>query len=131
MICNISVSTTTDGMFKLIFPVSEKWKEIGLKLGLYSSTLEAIESEKCNNGRTDHDQCLYSVLTTWLHRKDDVGKIGISWSVLVQALQSIGADEQIIKDCKEAATAADVGSVEETHESGKSSKCNKGKQGKN
>ena len=102
-------------MYSIISPVNERWKEIGVKLGLYDSTLEKIESEKC--GRADH--CLYSVLTAWLHREDGVWKIGNTWSVLVQALQSVGADVKIITDCKEAAmTTATIGSVGDVNQGG-------------
>ena len=104
-------------MYSIISLVNERWKEIGLKLGLHNSTLKTIESEKCNIGRAD--LCLYSVLTAWLHREDDVWKIGNTWSVLVQALQSVGADVQIITDCKEAAmTTATIESIGDMSQGG-------------
>ena len=126
MILFNTASTDISKMYTIISPVNEKWKEIGLKLGLYSSTLETIESEECNIGRVDH--CLYSVLIAWLHNKDGVWKIGKTWSVLVQALQSVGADEKIIRDCKEAAMTTTIGSIGDVNQSESSSEKNKGHQ---
>lgn len=91
-------------MYGIISPVSDKWKNIGLELGLYSTTLEA--TDKSNNGRAD--RCLYSVLTEWLRRRDDVWKKGgRTWRTLIQALESVGADENILASCRAEATAPD------------------------
>ena len=57
------------------------------------------EIEKSYDGRTDRR--LYSVLITWLHGKDDVWmKGGITWSSLIQALKSVGADENVLSVCR-------------------------------
>ena len=75
-----------------ISSVYDKWKDIGLKLGLFPNTLEII-------GQTA-DDCLHSMLDKWLQRKDNVCKKGGStWSTLIQALKSVGADEDILAAC--------------------------------
>ena len=84
-------------MYTIISSVHDKWKDIGLKLGLLPATLEAID--KSYDGRTD--RCLYSVLTKWLHRRDEVWKKGgATWSVLIQVLKSVGADENVLITCR-------------------------------
>ena len=84
------------GMYTIISPIRDKWKDIGLKLGLHSTTLEAIN--KSSNGKTD--QCLYSVLTKWLQRRDDVWKKGgVTWNVLIKALKCVGADDDVLTSC--------------------------------
>lgn len=91
------VSVNLGGMYAIISPVCDKWKDIGLKLGLFPATLEAID--KSYDGR--NDQCLYSVLTKWLHRRDNVSmKGGSTWSALIQVLESVGADEDTLKTCR-------------------------------
>ena len=57
MLCILYVVLTTniDGMYTIISPVYDKWKDIGLKLGLFATTLENID--KRNEGRVD--RCLY------------------------------------------------------------------------
>ena len=93
----IIVSVSLGGMYTIISPLRDKWKDIGLKLGLFPSTLEQIE--KSYDRRTD--RYLYSVLTKWLQRRDDVWKKGgTTWSSLIQALKSVGADETILATCR-------------------------------
>ena len=88
-------------MYTIVSPVCDKWKDIGLKLGLFATTLENID--KCNNGSAD--RCLYSVLNEWLRRSDDVSnKGGTTWKVLIQVLESVGADENVLKQCRSEAT---------------------------
>ena len=97
-------SVNLGGMYTIVSPVRDKWKDIGLKLGLFGTTLEAIE--KSYDGRTD--RCLYSMLTKWLHRRDDVWKKGgTTWNVLIKALKSVGADENVLEQCKSEATSPD------------------------
>ena len=93
----IIVSVNLGGMYTIISPVRDKWKDIGLKLGLFPSTLEQIE--KSYDRRTD--RYLYSVLTKWLQRRDDVWKKGgTTWSSLILALKSVGADETVLATCR-------------------------------
>ena len=93
----ILVSMNVGGMYTIISPVCDKWKDIGLQLGLFPATLEAID--KSYDRRTD--RCLYSVLTKWLQRRDDVWKKGgVTWNVLIQALKSVGADEIVLATCR-------------------------------
>ena len=100
----ILVSVRVGGMYTIVSPVRDKWKDIGLKLGLFPTTLEIID--KSNNGRTD--QCLYSVLTKWLQRRDDIWKKGgTTWNVLIQALKHVGADDDVLAACKAEAIAPD------------------------
>ena len=99
----IIVSADVGGMYKILSPVRDKWKDIGLKLGLFPATLEGID--KFYQERTD--QRLYAVLTTWLHRKDDVWKKGgTTWRKLIKALESVGADENVLATCRAEATAS-------------------------
>ena len=100
----IIVSIKVGGMYTIISPVRDKWKDIGIKLGLFPATLEAID--KSYNGRTD--QCLYSVLTKWLQRRDDVWKKGgTTWNVLIQALKYVGADDNVLTACTAEAITPD------------------------
>ena len=102
VIMTILVSMNVGGMYAIISPVRDKWKDIGLKLGLHSTTLEAIG--KSHDGRTD--QCLYSVLTKWLQRRDDVWKKGgVTWNALIQALKFVGADDAVLTSCMAEASA--------------------------
>ena len=88
-------------VYTLIHPVHDKWKEIGLGLGLYKSTLEAIESEDCNVGRTD--KCLFSVLFKWKGLEDGAFTKGVNWNILIGVLQSVGTDDKVLKACQTAA----------------------------
>ena len=92
-------------MYTIISPLCDKWKVIGLQLGLRPATLEAVD--KSYDGRTD--RCLYSVLTKWLQRRDDVWKKGqVTWSVLIQVLKSVGADETVLSTCRAEAVNSDL-----------------------
>jgi len=88
-------------VYTLVHPVHEKWKEIGLGLGLYKSTLEAIESKDCNVGRTD--MCLFSVLFKWKGLEDNSFTKGVNWNVLNDVLRSVGTDDKILMACQKAA----------------------------
>ena len=101
---SVLVSIRVGGMYTIVSPLRDKWKDIGLKVGLFPATLEAID--KSNNGRTD--QCLYSVLTKWLQRRDDTWKKGgTTWNVLIQALKYVGADDDVLAACKAEAITPD------------------------
>ena len=102
----ILVSVNFRKMYAIISPVHDKWKDIGLALGLFPTTLETID--KSHVGRTD--SCLYSVLTNWVQRRDDVWKKGgATWNVLIQVLKSVGADDDVLAACKtEAITPKDT-----------------------
>ena len=63
-----------------------KWKELGLQLGLLSSTLEMIDHEQ--RGRIDN--CKMYMVLAWLQQQDNVSQKGNpSWSVLKAALNRI------------------------------------------
>ena len=67
--------------------IKSKWKELGLKLGLYINTLDTIDY---NNPR-DADGCLIDMLSKWLQGADKVlDNGGSTWASLVNALESIG-----------------------------------------
>jgi len=81
---------SAEELYEIISHVRDKWKNIGLKLGLYPTTLEDIN--KLHDGKTD--KCLHSVLDYWLHRRDNVlMKGGITWNVLINALKHVGSDD--------------------------------------
>ena len=97
------VSIGPGGIFAIISPLRDKWKDVGLQLGLLPATLEAID--KSSDGRVD--QCLYSVLTKWLQGDGNVvRKGGISWNGLIQALKCVGADDNVIAACRAKATSS-------------------------
>ena len=100
----IIVSVNVGEMYTMISPLRDKWKDIGLRLGLFPATLEAID--KSYDGRTD--RCFYSVLTKWLQRRDDVWrKGGVTWNTLIQALKYVGANETVLATCRAAAVNSD------------------------
>ena len=67
--------------------IKSKWKELGLKLGLYINTLDTIDY---NNPR-DADGCLRGMLSKWLQGADKVLDNGEStWASLANALKDIG-----------------------------------------
>ena len=60
-----------------------KWSELGLYLGLYQPTLNAIEDYR----RGKPMKCLIDCLSAWLEKKDGVKNKGYpSWLALVTAL---------------------------------------------
>ena len=66
------------------------WMNLGLELGLYYPTLEAIEKEK----RGNISECKMKMLAMWLQRRDNVTQMGVpSWSVLVDALRRMGEND--------------------------------------
>ena len=59
------------------------WMSLGLKLGLYYSTLERIGEEQ----RGNISQCKLKMMVAWLQQQDMVSQRGVpSWSVLRAAL---------------------------------------------
>ena len=70
-----------------------KWMELGLKLGLKKTTLDAIET----NYPRDVGRCLIECLSKWLERADAVdSKGGATWDSLSDALRSM--DENAVAD---------------------------------
>ncbi|XP_019857115.1 PREDICTED: uncharacterized protein LOC109585464 [Amphimedon queenslandica] len=68
---------------------SAKWKTLGVHLGLYHTTLEAIKADY----RSVKD-CLMECMAAWLKGEDKVReKGGPSWSSLATALEKIGAND--------------------------------------
>ena len=96
----VALTTNIDGVYTIVSPIRDKWRDIGLKLGLFSTTLENVD--KCNGGSAD--RCLYSVLNEWLRKSDDVSNRRVTWRVLIQVLESVGADENVLKQCRSEAT---------------------------
>ena len=79
-----------------------KWDDLGLRLGLLQTTLEAIE----RNNHGDVSRCLTGCLSQWLRRADNVdSRGGATWDSLSTALRSMNevavADELsgFINDC--------------------------------
>ena len=66
------------------------WMNLGLRLGLRYTTLQAIAEEQ----RGNISQCKLKVMVAWLQRQDSVTQKGVpSWSVLRAALQKMGEHE--------------------------------------
>ena len=66
------------------------WKELGLQLGLFDSSLERINLEQ--QGRTH--SCKIHMLSAWLLQQDNVSQKGVpSRSVLRTALKQMGKHE--------------------------------------
>ena len=71
-----------------------RWKELGLQLGLLYSSLEKIDLEQ--RGRID--SCKIAMLSAWLRQQDNVSQKGIpSRSVLRAALQRMGETEPALR----------------------------------
>ena len=65
-----------------LFP-KDKWKDFGLKAGLYAPTLSAIEG--------DCDKCFKRCLSLWLERADNVdGKGEPTWQSLADIMEEMG-----------------------------------------
>ena len=65
------------------------WKHLGSRLGLYPSTLKAIEA----NHPGDEQRCLRECLVKWLKRADHVdGRGGPTMASLCNALEEIDED---------------------------------------
>ena len=73
---------------------ANRWKELGLQLGLLYSSLEKIDLEQ--RGRID--SCKIAMLSAWLQQQDNVSQKGIpSRSVLRAALQRMGETEPALR----------------------------------
>ena len=59
------------------------WQRLGLKLGLYITTLNVIS---CTSG--DANNHLMQTIQKWLEKKDDVK--GTTWQILIDAVKSTG-----------------------------------------
>ena len=67
-----------------------KWFDLGLELGLSSSTLQRIKLDH----RENTSKCLHDMLCSWLTEKDNVkAKGGANWETLVNALKSSKVEE--------------------------------------
>lgn len=63
-----------------------KYEEIGLYLGLFKTTIDAIKEEY----RGDPQKCFMQILAKWLSRVDKVNKKGIpTWFTLIKKIQLI------------------------------------------
>ena len=67
-----------------------EWKALGVHLGLYHNTLEAIRVGCTRSVK----KCLMECMAAWLKGEDKVReKGGPSWSSLARALEKIGAND--------------------------------------
>ena len=82
----LAVYSDFDDLFdvqKELYPVSTKWRSIGIALRLKPNTLELIQAE--NSG--DPSACLASVVMEWLRRNYNVERFGEpTWQQLVEAV---------------------------------------------
>ena len=69
---------------KSFFP-TPRWLDLGLNLGLFHTTLEAIKA----NCRDDVRECLRECLVKWLNRFDHVDA-GSTYYTLINAIDEIG-----------------------------------------
>ena len=91
----ILASMIVGEIYTIISPVCNKWKDIGLELGLRPIALEVYGTA------SDPSSGLQLVLTQWLQRKDGAcTKGGATWSRLIEALKSVGAGENILAACR-------------------------------
>ena len=66
-------------VYKLLLPAKAKWDAIGISLGLDFDTLMAI-NQRCKTV----DQCLYSMIMTWIQGN----KANVTYNHLVKVLKS-------------------------------------------
>ena len=71
-----------DEVLTMLEPVNERWKELGLALGLKDATLRQINAENPGNIR----ECKLQMLRSWLQWRDDC-KATCNWSSLTEALR--------------------------------------------
>ena len=77
---------------KELYPVSAKWRNIGIALRLNPNTLDRIQAEK----NSDSTACLTSVVTEWLKRNYKVEKFGEpTWRWLVEAVRDPAGGENM------------------------------------
>ncbi len=78
-------------------PVTDKWKIVGVILGVPVSKLNQIESDRA---RVDKE-CLIEMLTDWLNCNYNTEKHGEpSWRVLAKAVSSVSG--RVFRDIAEA-----------------------------
>ena len=66
------------------------WKSLGVRLGLFLTTL--VEIEVKHHGIVEH--CKTEMLAAWLREQDNVQQRGSpSWSVLQAALRKMGEND--------------------------------------
>ena len=79
-------------MHALLNKVANKWKFIGMYLGIPMGTLNTLEV-KCRN---DPNQCLMEMLgSIWLQRVNPPP----TWDAIIQAIEFLG-DEQLASDMR-------------------------------
>lgn len=71
-----------------IYEASSKWYNLGLRLGLLASVLDAI-STRCLQ---DPEVCLREMLKEWLKRNPQT----TTWKVLIRALESTAVGELVL-----------------------------------
>ena len=80
-----------------------RWEDFGLKCGLHSRTLEAIQAN--NAGKPNLvDECFRDTVTCWLERKDDVDTKG---EPTLQRLADI-MEADIVEETGNKATAEEI-----------------------
>ena len=79
--CNTGIDDLDD-VITMLEPVSKKWKQLGLALGLKMPTIEKI----CAEHPDDTDECKLQMLSCWLKRRDDC-EATCNWKSLAEALK--------------------------------------------
>ena len=76
-----------------LIEVLDKWKFIGVDLGLKMSKLKTIEEENRGNPKS----CFLDVLTNWLNRNYNTKKFGEpSWQKVVEAVANPAAGDNVV-----------------------------------
>ena len=74
----------------LLFPIANKWREIGESLSIIEGDLENIETEKCSN--TDR---LAGVIQMWFVKKTRP----VKWSTIITAVELPPVNEPSLAEC--------------------------------
>ena len=82
-------------VLEALVDVNQKWKQLGLALGVKHPTLAGIE-KKCGSSI---DDCKMDMLTVWLEQND--GCSNPSWITLVEALRKRTVKHPLIADAIE------------------------------
>ena len=77
-----------------VLPAKEKWRNIGIALGLSHQTLQGIHHK--HKDRTD--QCLFATLSAWLHGRDKAREKGTTWRSIIRVLRSKNVGESSLAD---------------------------------
>ena len=86
----------TDLMKALYHKVADKWKHIGIYLGLSMATLNTIATEHQSGPR----ECLIEMLDVWLNRADPLP----TWSAIIEAIElqlNVLGEEQLARKLQE------------------------------